>query len=265
MILMLTGCGRQVAQTPEGADDLLAAGPDQTVLAAARPDYILAAIEAAGGLPTWMKCRQIGFRGVVTAYKPDGSYYLTEHAFAAYPWSEALRISAQEPRSAFVWQMVRDRFELLEGNANLDVSPLAGTYQDYAAAVLQIVTAPAQLVDRTTQLSRQPLPVQIRGQVYEPIDARFGARKAAGEEEKKTSSAANPYWTNAVYYQSRRTSRVEMVWLANPTRQDYLVVRGYDYVALAREGVFVPTEIEIFRSDAEGRIGQRFAKIDLEM
>ena len=189
MTLTLIGCGRQAARTPEGAGGLLAIGPDDTVLAAARPDYILAAIEAAGGLPTWMECRQIDLHGVVTAYRADGSYYLTEHALAAYPWSEALRVSAQEPQSAFVWQMVGDRFERLEGNASLDVSPLAGGYHDYAAAVLQIVTAPARLLDRTTQLSRQPLPVQIRGQNYDPLEARFGAGRSIAEGQKESSFA----------------------------------------------------------------------------
>lgn len=262
MTLTLTGCGRQIAQTP---DDLLAIGPDQTLLAAARPDFILAAIEAAGGLPTWMQCRQIGLRGVVTAYRADDSYYLTEQDFAVFPWSEAIRISSREPQAAFAWLMVRDRFELLQGNASVDVSPLAGAYQDYAEAVVQIVTAPARLLDRTTQLDRQPLPLQIRGQDYDLIDARFGARPPTAKNPKETSTPAEEYWTNAVYYQNRQTSRIEMIWLANPSRQDFLVVRGYDYAAVARSGVFIPTEIEVFRSDPEGRIGQRFAKIDLVM
>ncbi len=265
MTLTLIGCGRQVAQTSEDDGSLLAIGPDQTALAAARPEYILAAVEAAGGLPTWMRCKQFDHLAVVTAYRSDGSYYLTEHAFAVYPWSEALRISAQEPQAAFLWQLVRDRFELREGNARLDVSPLGGAYQDYASGVLQIVTAPARLMDRTTRLSRRPLPVQIRGQEYDPIEARFAVRTTAAEDEKEASVAVESYWTNGIYYQNRQTSRIEMIWLANASRQDFMVVRGYDYAAVARDGVFVPTEIEVFRSDAEGRIGQRLVKIDLAM
>jgi hypothetical protein len=262
--LTLTGCGRQVATAPEG-DGLLAIGPEQTTLAAARPEYILSAIEAGGGLPTWMQCKRLDFRAIVAAYRPEGSYYLTEQTFAVFPWSDAVRISAQEPRSAFVWLLVRGRFEQVKGNAALDVSPLAGGYQDYASAVLQIITVPARLLDRTTQLSRQPLGVQIRGQQYDPIDARFGERKEAVGDKIETSSPAETYWTKGIYYQNRHTSLVDMVWLANPARQDFVIVRGYDYTAAAQTGVLIPTKIEVFRSDSEARIGQRFAKIDLAM
>ncbi|MBN1361435.1 MAG: hypothetical protein JW993_12630 [Sedimentisphaerales bacterium] len=262
-ILMLTGCGRQIAQLP--GDDLLAIGPDQTALAAVRPDYILAAVEAAGGLPTWLQCRRIDLSGVVAAYRPDNSYYLTEHTFTAFPWSEALRITAHEPQAEFTWLMVVDRFELLKGDANLDVSPLAGAYQNYASAVLQVVTAPARLLDRRTQLSRQPFTVQIRGRAYDPIDARFRISSSAGAGTDETSRAAALYWTNGTYYLNRENSLAEMVWLANPLRQDFLIVWGYDYAPVSADGVRVPTKIEIFRSDAEARIGPRLAKIDLVM
>lgn len=262
--LTLMGCGRQAAKTPKDAGDLLAIGPDQTTLAV-RPDFVLAAVEAAGGLPTWMQCRQLDHSGIVTIYRPDGSYYLTEHAFAVYPWSNAVRISAREPRATFVWQMVGGQFRRLEGDAALDVSPLAGAYQDYAAAVLQIMTAPARLLGQATELTRQPLPVQIRGQQYDPIGARFRTPQAAVGAEKEKPAAIEPYWTNGIYFQNRQSSRIEMIWLAHAARRDYLVVRGYDYAPAAKGGVLVPTKIEVFRSDAEGGIGRRLIKIDLVM
>lgn len=258
LALTLIGCRSQSSSRP---GDRLAVGPDQAALASVRPDYILAAVEAAGGLPTWMQCRQLDFAGIVTAYRPDGGYYLTEHAFAIYPWSEAVTISAREPQSAFVWQAVGDRFERREGDASLDVSPLAGAYQDYATAVLQIVTAPARVLERRAQLSRRPLPLQIRGIEYDAIDAQFAARQAA--EGKRQAPAAEFFWTNATYYQNHRNSRIEMVWLGNPVRRAFLVVRGYDYETASSDGPLIPTQIEIFRSDAEGRIGTRLVKIDL--
>jgi hypothetical protein len=264
LALTLMGCGRQVTKTPRDAGDLLATGPDQTTLAV-RPDFVLAAVEAAGGLPAWMQCKQLSHSGIVTIYRPDGSYYLTEHAYTVYPWSNAVRISAREPRSTFVWQMVGGQFRQLEGDRALDVSPLAGAYPDYAAAVLQIMTAPARLLGQATELTRQPLPVQIRGQQYDPIGVRFQAPQAAVGDEKGKTAIAEPYWTNGVYFQNRQSSRVEMIWLAHAARRDYLVVRGYDYAPAAKGGVLVPTKIEIFRSDAEGGIGRRLIKIDLVM
>ncbi len=261
IVLTLIGCGRQAARTSPDDDGLLAIGPNHASLAAVRPDHVLEAVEAAGGLARWMECRRVDVGGIVAAYRSDNSYYLTEHSFTIYPWSEAIKVSAREPQGRFVWRLARDRFEQAEGIANRDVSPLAGMYQDYASAVLQIVTAPARMLDRRAQLNRQPLPVQIRGQEYDPIDVRFLSREGAAGGAGRASNAAGLYWTEATYYQSRRSSRVEMIWLASPARQDFLVVRGYDYASVA--GVLIPMKIEIFHSDPESRIGQRIATIDL--
>lgn len=262
LIATLTGCGRQVVRTSEDGDDLLATTPDLATLPV-RPQYITAAIDAMGGLPAWTRRERLDLRGIVTADRPGGGHYLTEHAFAVYPWSAALRITAREPRSTFVWRVVGGRFELLEGNASLDVSPMAGVYRSYATAMLQILTTPARLLDRGIRLSRQPLPVQIRGQQYDLIDVQFVVGQAAVEEPAATPGMAGRYWTNGTYFQDRQNSRIDMIWLANAARQDFLVVRGYDYAT--RDGVLVPARIELFHSDAERRIGRRFAQIDLAM
>jgi hypothetical protein len=129
--------------------------------------------------------------------------------------------------------------------------------------VLRIVTAPTRLLDREIRLTRQPLPMQIKGQQYDLIDVQFFPGQAAADDERAARKAAEHYWTNGTYFQNQQNSRVEMVWLANEARQDFLVVRGYDYAA--QDGVLIPSKIELFRSDAEARIGQRFAKIDLAM
>jgi hypothetical protein len=55
-----------------------------------------------------------------------------------------------------------------------------------------------------------------------------------------------------------------MIWLANPAAGKFVVVRGYDYAPIVKDGVLVPTKIEVFQSDAEGAQGQRLALIDLK-
>jgi len=244
--LTLTGCGRQVARTSNGDADLLATGPDQLAIAAARPEYTLAALESTGGVDKWLQCRRIDLQGVVSAYRSDGSYYVSEHAFVVYPWSKAIQISAHEPGSDYLWRLVGQRFRQAEGKTSVDISPLAGAYHDYASALLEIITAPVRMMDEGVQLTRRPLPVQMIGQAYTAIDAQFEGR--------------NSYWTNATYFANRQNSRVDVIWLANPSRQDYLIVRAYDYAPTAC-GVLVPSVAEIFRSDAEAHLGTRFATI----
>ncbi len=261
--LTLTGCGRQ-AQDPSTDLDLLATGPDQEALAAA-PPHVAAALEATGGLATWTPCKKLTFGGVVTAYQPDGSYYLTKHQFHLCPWGNAIQISAKEPQTGFTCRIAEGQYQVLDGDGKTDVSPLSVCYRDYAEAMLRIVTAPVRMLRDKATLLRKPIPVMISGAWYYPIDAKFEATqivtKSLGREKV---TVVEPYWTQGIYYQNQNGSLVDIIWLANPVTQKFLIVRGYDYARIATDGVLVPTKIEIFQSDADGVQGQRLALVDLK-
>jgi len=254
--LILTGCGRQVSQDPSRNPDLLATGPASRLVP--RP-FIAASIDAAGGLPAWTQCRKLDFEAIVTAHHSDGGFYLTEHRFSLYPWSDAIQVTAREPGAPIVWQLVCGRYTL-EGDPNMDVSPLRDSYRQYAEAVLQIVTVPSRLLDKDVVLARRPMPVQIAGQWYQPIDAQYQPRAAASGDK---GSIVEPSWTQGTYFQNQSTLLVDLVWLGNPLAREFLLVRGYDYARTAN-GVLIPTKIEIFHSDREAQFGPRIALIDLK-
>jgi len=261
--LTLTGCGRQ-AQDPSRDLDLLATGPDQEALPAA-PPHVAAAIEATGGLATWTQCKRLTFDGVVTAYQPDGSYYLTEHHFYLCPWGNAIQVSAQEPQTGLACRIVEGQYRLLDGEGKMDVSPLSVCYRDYAEAVLQIVTAPARMLRDGATLVRKPIPVMISGAWYYPIEAKFEATKIVSKGLGRDKiTVIEPYWTQGVYYQNQNGSLADIIWLGNAAAQKFLIVRGYDYARLVKDGTLVPTKIEVFQSDADGVQGQRLALIDLK-
>lgn len=262
--LVLAGCGWQAAQKAEPDVDLLAVGPDQEALSIP-PDYVSAAIDAAGGLSTWMQTKERRFAAVVTIYADDGSFYLTEHDIVVYPWSNAITVSSDEPRSTFIWQVVDGQYDVKAGDARLDVSPRAESYRDYAEALLQIATAPARLLAPGIVLSPRPAPVKIQGQWYQPVEARFPTQKVVltkkGEEQ---IVALDPYWTHGVYYQNRQSRLVDLIWLGNPARQRFLLVRGYDYAPVKEDGVLAPTKIELFRTDQEETFGDRLFQVDVK-
>jgi len=258
--LILPGCGRQIAQSPSRDSGLPAAGPVST--SAPRP-FVAPSIEAVGGLAAWRQTTKLEFDAIVAAHHSDGGVYLTEHQFSLYPWSDAIGVTAGEPRVRISWQVVCGRCTL-EGDPALDVSPLKGSYHEYADAVMQIVTAPARMLETSVTLSRRPMPVQIAGQWYQPVEARFGPKETVSREKgRERVTLCEPYWTQGVYFQNHANSIIDMIWLANPGEQRYLLVRGYDYTPVA-SGVRIPTKIEVFRSDAGARIGPRLALIDLK-
>jgi hypothetical protein len=261
--LTLTGCGRQMASSPSADADPLATIPDRESIAV-RADYVTASVDAAGGLSAWMKCTALTGESVVTIYESDGSFYLTEHAFRVYPWSDAVRVVAREPRGRFVWLIVGEQYTRVEGEPGLDVSGLQISSREYAEAVLQIVTAPARLFERGVKITRKPRSVRIRGQRYILMQARYPSRQVVFESDgEETSVTIEPYWTEGVYYQNQQSFLVDMIWLANPAKQRYLLARGYDYTPMTEEGALIPTKVEIFESNPDAAIGPRVAQIDL--
>ncbi len=261
--LTLTGCGRQAAKGPSQDPDLLATGPDVASLPVPRP-WVTAALDASGGMAAWARSKQLDFDAIVTAACPDGSFYLTEHEFDVYPWSDAIQVAAREPGGRIVWQAVGGQYRIVEGSDRADVSPVRTFYRDYAEAVLQITTAPVRMLDANVALTRRPARVQIGGQWYDPLEAEFTGEKVVSTEKgPEKVVVVEPYWTDGIYFQNRDSLRVDMIWLANPTAQKFLIVRGYDYAPLAEGGVRVPTKIEIFQSGPDALPGPRLALIDV--
>jgi hypothetical protein len=248
---MLTGCGRQASKEATPNFDLLARGPERAGLSSRYP-FVSAALDATGGLTAWEQCKRIEFRALVTACEGNGCFYLTEHDFVLCPWSEAIQVTAHEPRADFTWQVVGDRHYAQQADPNLDVSPLRSRCCDYADAVLRITTAPVRMLETNAPLARRPAAVQITGQWYLPIDADYQAEKVG------------LYWTQGTYFQSQGKPLVDMIWLGNAGARKFLIVRGYDYAKEGASGVLIPTKIEVFQSDAEANIGPRLALVDVK-
>jgi len=256
--LTLTGCNRQVSRESAPDLNLLATSPDPKTLSTPRP-FLAAAFDAAGGLAAWQQCKKVEFHAAVTACERDGCFYLTEHDFVLWPWSDAIQVTADEPQAHFTWQMISGRYRTPAADPNLDVSPLKGLERDYAEAVLQIATAPVRMLRDNMEFTLAPAPVQVTGQWYLPINARYQSPKPTSRKEVPVE----PYWTRGTYFQSQDGSRVDMIWLGNPATQKFIIVRGYDYATTGSDGVLMPTKIEVFQSDPDANIGPRLALVDL--
>jgi hypothetical protein len=261
--LTCTGCGQQAVETPSGNDNLLATGPDSEAIAAP-PEYVSDILESSGGLDLWRLQGRLHAEGVAKLYQPDGSFYLSEHDLEVYPWSNAIRIEANEPRARFVWQLAEGRYQMLEGQAPLDVSPLAGSYEVYADAVLHLVTAPVRLLDEEAELYREPAPIRIRGQWYQRITAKYYPARTASEARKGARPISTQFdWTDGIYFLNRGAGLIDMIWLGNETRQEYIMVRGYNYPPGEPGVLRVPSKVEVFRADAQGNVRERLAELDV--
>ncbi len=237
------------------------------------PEYASRAIEATGGLDqplrgagleAWRNKKKLELDCVVTLYKPDGSFYLTEQHHEIYPPSNSVRISALEPQGKFVWQLSGGIFTVLEGAEQVGALPIMAVNYYFAEAILDITTAPVRFLDKSFAFTKGTKPVKIEGQWYYPIE-RAPPLRGAGREKILADDlilADIPYWPKVVFCQNTGTARIDMLWFVGAGEEKFLAVRGYDYKEVEKGGILVPAKIEIFATDADGVLQERLVKID---
>ena len=266
---IFTGCQRKYK---EDAVEVLTSGPDLETISVP-PDYVVRAIEAAGGWNAWAQTKELQLDCVVTFYQPDGGFYLTEQHHVVYPWSNSIQISAREPQGTFVWQLSRGQFDVLQGAGQIDGLPVEISSHCFAEMILSVITIPARFLDASVEFTKASTGLKIQGQWYYPITRR--SKPALGAEPARPLS-------KTVFYQDRDSSLVDMLLFADVDSSVIaseaqpsaaipvsFAIRGYDYTEVVRmdsqgekEGVRVPVRIEIFRTDARGNLQERLVKID---
>ncbi|MBL7152436.1 MAG: hypothetical protein ISS79_01875 [Phycisphaerae bacterium] len=232
--------------------DVLAVGPKLEALAVPS-EYAALAIRAAGGFDAWANAKKIDLDCVATFYQEDGTYYLTEQRYEVFPWSNSVRISGAEPGGEYSRRLLEGRFSVLEGKSQYDGLQVGVDNGCIADGILNLITAPARLLDESVKYTWSTEPVRIKGQWYRPVKrlAKIGAPGTVNVRE-------------GAFYQKRSSGRVDMVLLGCGGTEDVLIVRGHDYRLLGKGGVMVPSKIEAFKADASNRVRHRIIEIDLK-
>jgi len=241
LAFVVPACRQKAKQEPELLNPLL--DPNLVL-----PNYVSKATEAGGGADAWASAKQIRAEGVVSFYKPDGSFHLTEHQYIFRPWPDYIQVSGLEPEGKFVWELSPAGFNILKGVEQGDTLPNGLDKSDFTRAILQIITVPARLVDKPVELTKSSQPVKIKGRWYHSI--------------RRVNLGQRQDWSETVFYQHTDSSLVDMIWLADFDREKFFAVHGYDYSEAEGIGVFVPTKVEIFTTDFGGAVLRRMARID---
>jgi hypothetical protein len=261
---VVNGCGKVFKSDRASQAEDLTCGPDVETLVV-RGDYSVRSLAATGGLDAWMKVTKLELDCVVTFYQPNGSLYLTEHKFEIYPWSNSIRISAQEPMGKLMWQLSNGHFNMLQGNERVDVLNSGLSYRDYAEAVLNMTTAPVRFLDQKSEYLTKSEPIKIAGLWYHMIEQVYPLGQALSADIKKKGEwRYEPYWSEVIFCQNRDSSFVSLLFLSDVDEQKFLAVRAYDYDILAGQKVIVPRKIEIFKTDAQAVLKDRLVEIDFK-
>jgi len=245
--IILAGCQPRGQQLPDESK-LLAYGPDPNAIGVTN-DYAPRAIGATGGYKAWINTARIKLNAVVTFYRPDNSFYLTEHQYKIYPWSNSIRILAREPTGDLTWQLSGGEFLILQNQA-ASTSLQQLSYADFAAAVLNITTAPARFLDTSASYTQAAEQVKKYGRWYYKIERTKG-RPIRG-------------WEKTVFYQDRKSLLVDTLWFVKSSSDKAYAVRAYDYRKAPGLNILTPSKIEIFQTSAYGTLRRRLAMIDFK-
>ena len=239
-VSLTAGC-----QDPNTINKTLAVGPGVDDMV---PSNIYAprTVEATGGYPVWIKTKKIEFDCVVTFYNPDNTFYLTEQHYELFPWSHAVRVSALEPQGNLSWLLIAETF-------NVESEPpskaLPYDIHNTVYSVREIALAPIRLLDKSTDFSKDVNPVKMEGLWYYPV------------EQYQRTDDSKSCWTKKVFYMNKENCIVDIIFLADEKNNKFFSVRGYDYKQIEEDSVYMPTRIEIFKTDSNGIRLQQLVKI----
>lgn len=245
---LVTGCERRQQKIN------LAASPDLETLIVPG-DYVTRAFEASGGMKTWTQTTELKLSCVVSFDQPDGSFYLTEHQYEIYPWTNSIRITTREPKGEFSWQLSQGRLSVLEGGQPDDALPIAMSGRSFADVILNAVTAPVRFTDTSARYVKRGRPVKIDGELYNRFE-RFNV-----PDQKQQKAGIEPCWSKVIFYQNETSSLVDILWFVEVDENKLYVVRCYDYNEVEKGAVSVPSRMEIFEADAQRVSSNRLAKI----
>ncbi|TFG44877.1 MAG: hypothetical protein E4H40_08920 [Candidatus Brocadiia bacterium] len=252
LVLGVAGCQSGSKSAVEGKK------PDMSAIAVSA--FAQRAMDATGGSAAWANTEKADLRAVVTIYKGD-SYYLTEQQYEVKPWMNWIMVTSPEPKGTIAWQLIDMDCSVIAGQENSDRLDMGMSKRDFAEAVRDITTSAVRLLDMQYNFAEGADAVKAEGQWYVPITRQAVIAPVSSEAGKKAAVVVPGRWSKVVFYQRQDSSAVDMIWYADAAKNQYLMVRGYDYKKLDT-GVLVPSRIELYSTNAMGISEKQLVKID---
>ncbi len=233
---LLSACRTRVGKKPTHSTtdvvENMAALPDVNSISS-DDEFVSKAVEATGGSNNWIETSKIECSPVVTFYLEDAGEYIAQHKYEVFPWSAAIQITSREMAEEIIWRFKGGDFDVMKGSLRVD--RLSGQYNpSLAGAVLESIIAPARLLKKGKSKSVET--VRLQGQTYYAIE----------------KYNPNSVFDKNIYYQNKKTNIVDTVWNVNLKKGLYLRTKAYGFHEISKKGIFIPSQIEVFRTDSSG-------------
>lgn len=185
---------------------------------------------------------EISAECIVTFFDSNGSRYVSQQQHTIYPEDSAIIIKATEPEGDYEWVLLNGVFTVAKGDSSK--LPVTVCSNEIAQViVLSISASGGYLGDKAGELFD---PVSIAGRIYRPIVIYGGD---------------NPSITKKVY---RDASSFEIDWveIANSSNNTVYAARNYNIRNLSETDKLMPTSIDIYDTDKDGRPSDCIMKIE---
>ena len=181
---------------------------------------------------------------LVTVFDDTGNKYFTTQKHKIYPQDQKIIITASEPEGDFTWGLNKGNFFLKNTNNAVEQPKFKVCSHGIAQTVLLAVSAAGGFLDDHSGLIGEPL--SISGQMYEPVIV--------------FANAASP--VAQIVYRQQVTHKIDWVKVENETAKSALAGRCYNLREIKNTDKHIPTSIDIYNTDKNGRPADRIMHLE---
>ena len=204
------------------------------------PAQLAGAVDKVGGLKAWADTEIIACECTYTVYKADGTKYITTQRHAVYPWSDTIKVYANEPSGKYAWSLFREDFKVIEGpNVPDEQLPSEIGNRQIVEAIWSMLAVPARIASLTNDNAAPGQEMLIDGLWYSPV-------VLAGDR---------------VYYLEKSSGIINLCLIPGANGKYYLA-KGYAFRPVTDTLIWLPGKIEIFESNAIATPLKRVVEID---
>lgn len=177
---------------------------------------------------------------IVTFFDGQGSKYISQQHHTIYPQVSAIKVEAAEPEGNFQWELFNGVFKTVRSGSSK--SPVTLCSNEIARAIILTVSAKGGFLDDNAGTLLEPM--SIAGQVYQPV-----VLYSVDHDPIKLK----------IY---RDVSSHKVGWVEVGSSKALLAARGYNPRNFKGSDKIMPTSIDIYDTDKDGRPSDRIMKLE---
>jgi hypothetical protein len=189
---------------------------------------------------------------VVTFFDDQGGKYISQQHHTIYPQSSAIKIETAEPEGDFEWLLLNGIFTTVKSGSSK--SPVTLSSEEIAHAITLSVSSKGGFMSDKSGVMLDT--ISISGQVYQPIVIHT----AVIDTPEVQAGPVSP--VKLKIYRDISSDQIDWVEVGNSSKTILYAARSYNLRSFKDTDKFMPTSIDIYNTDKDGRPSDRIMKVE---